>query len=171
MTTAWSREKPCSTTGNTTRVAPVRGPQHHPEERRFEHKGGEPFIAEQRALDRSGAPRQHTPISAELERHDDAADHAHPKRKDLEPEVEHAPVDRVAGRQPHSFDRSQPGGEADCEGGKDNVEADNEGKLDTRQKNGIKFHPQAPRGKVTDLSPGPAGDTGAPRLCATGRSS
>jgi hypothetical protein len=37
-------------------------------------------------------------------------------------------------RQPHSFDCRQPDRQTDGESGEDDVEADDEGKLDTRQK-------------------------------------
>ena len=117
----------------------VAAEQHHAEERRLQHERGEAFVAEQRPLDRSGALRQHAPVGAELKRHDDSSDHAHAERQreHLQPEVEHAPIDRVAGRQPRPLEGREPGGEPDGEGGKDDVETDDEGELDARQKNRV----------------------------------
>ena len=120
----------------------VAAKQHHAEERRLQHERGEAFVAEQRPLDRPGALRQHAPVGAELKRHDDSGDHAHAERKreHLQPEVEHAPIDRVAGRQPHPLEGRQPGGEPDGEGGKDDVETDDEGELDAREQYGVEVH-------------------------------
>jgi hypothetical protein len=79
------------------------------------------------------APR-YAPVGAELKRHDDPGDHAHTEREGeyLQPEVEHASIDQIAGRHPHSFERRQPTGEPDGEGGKDDVETDDEGELNAR---------------------------------------
>ena len=117
----------------------VAAEQHHAEERRLQHERGKALIAEQRPLDRPGALRQHAPVGAELKRHDDASDHAHAERQreHLQPEVEHAPIDRIAGREPHSFEGREPSGEPDGEGGKNDVEADDEGELDARKKYGV----------------------------------
>jgi hypothetical protein len=112
-------------------VGPGAAEQHDTEERRFKHEGGEAFIAQQRSLDRPSAFREHAPIRPELERHHDAADYAHGERQSeyLEPEIENAPVDRLAGHEPHSFDRGEPGGEPDGERRKNDMEADHECKL------------------------------------------
>jgi hypothetical protein len=84
-------------------------------------------------LDRPGAFGQRAPIGAELERHHDTANHAHCERQAeyLEPEIENASVYLFAGRQPHSLDCCEPGGEPDRESGENNVEADDECKLQT----------------------------------------
>jgi len=105
--------------------------QHDAEEARLQQEGGEAFVAQQRALDRAGAFGQHAPVGAELKRHDDAADHAHAEgqREHLQPEVEHPAVDFVAGGHARAFQRRQPGREADGERGEDDVEADDEAKL------------------------------------------
>ena len=78
--------------------------QQDPEKARLEKKGGEGLVGEQWALDRSGHPRQHAPVRAELERHDDPGDDAEPERdaEDLEPELEHLTVDRTPGPQMQS---------------------------------------------------------------------
>jgi hypothetical protein len=85
-------------------------------------------------LDRAGLLGQHAPVGAELERHDDARDDAHPERhrEDLEPEIEQPPVGPVAGRERHALDRRQPGCEPDRECRKDDVERDHERELNAR---------------------------------------
>ena len=116
--------------------------QHDAEERRLEHEGGEGLVAEQRTLDRAGLLREPAPVGAELERHDDAGHDAHAEgdREDLDPEIEHAPVERVAGGQPRALDRRQPRGQPDREGREDDVKADDERELDARQEDGIEIH-------------------------------
>ena len=116
--------------------------QHHAEERRLQHEGGESLVAEQRPLDRAGPLRQHPPVGAELERHHDARHHPHAERdrEHLEPEVEHAPVERVARSEPRALDRRQPGSQPDREGREDDVEADEERELEPREENGIEIH-------------------------------
>ena len=52
--------------------------QHHAEERGFEEERRQHFVREQRAEDVAGAYRQHRPVGAELEAHDDAGDDAQP---------------------------------------------------------------------------------------------
>jgi hypothetical protein len=71
-------------------------------------------------LDRAGALRHHTPIRAELERQDDAADHAHVERQreHLQPAVEHATMHRIAGQQPRAFKRGEPGASPMVKAGK-----------------------------------------------------
>ncbi len=93
-------------------------------------------------MDRARLLRQHAPVGAELERHHDAGDHAHAERhcKDLQPEIEDAPVERVAGDEPRAFDRRQPRRQPDRECREDDVKADDESKLEPRQEYGIKFH-------------------------------
>ena len=112
------------------------------EEGGFQQEGGEAFVAEQRALDGAGALGHHAPVGAELEGHDDAADHAHAEGEgeDLEPEVEDAAVDGAAGGQRHAFQRGKPGGEADGEGREDDVEADDEAELDAGEEDRIECH-------------------------------
>jgi hypothetical protein len=129
-----------------TRRHPLAPEQHDAEESGFEHEGGERLVAEQRALDRAGFRRQHAPVGAELEGHDDAGDHAHAERhrEDLEPEVEDAPVQGIAGKQPRAFDGRQPRRQPDGEGRENDVEADDKRELDARQDYGVEFHGQFP---------------------------
>jgi hypothetical protein len=79
------------------------------------------------------------PIGPELERHHDAADHAHSERQreDSEPEIKYASVDRIAGLKAHAFDRREPRRKPDCEGGENNVKADDERELQARKKDRI----------------------------------
>ncbi len=129
---------------------PVAPEQHDAEEARFEQEGGEGLVAQKRSLDRAGLLRQHAPVGAELEGHDDAGDHAHREGdgEDLQPEVEDAPVDRVAGEKPHALDGREPGRQPDREGGKDDVEGHDEGELDARQDDRVQLHsrPSRPTG-------------------------
>ena len=120
--------------------------QHDAEERCFQHEGGKRFVTQQRPLDRTGLLRQHAPVGAELERHHDPGydTHAERHRKDLEPEIEHAPVERVAGSQARALDRRQPRRQADRECREDDMKADEEAKLEARQENRIELHEQIP---------------------------
>ena len=117
-----------------------------PKKRRLEHEGGERLVSEQRSLDRPGPFGEHAPVGAELEGHDDPGDHAHAERhrEDLEPEIEDAPVERIAGDEPHALDRRQPRRQPDREGRKDDVEADHEAELDARQEDRIEVHGSVP---------------------------
>ena len=103
---------------------------------------GESLIAEQRSLNRSGPLRQHAPVGAELKRHDDPGYDAQAERdrENLQPEIEHAPVERVAGGEPRALDRRQPCRQADREGREDDVKANDETKLQAREKNRIEPH-------------------------------
>jgi hypothetical protein len=105
--------------------------QHHAEEGRLKQKRGEAFVAQERSLDGPGALREHAPVGAELEGHHDAADHAHGERQreDPQPKIEHSPVHWITGRETHPLDRGEPSREPDRKGGEDDVEADDERKL------------------------------------------
>jgi hypothetical protein len=118
--------------------------QHDPEERRFQHEGGECFVTEQRSPDRTGLLRQHTPVGAELKRHDDAGhdSHAERHREHLQPEIEHPRVENVAGSQSRALDRREPRRQPDRECREDDVKGDNERELEARQENRIELHGQ-----------------------------
>ena len=64
--------------------------QQHAEEGGFQEERREALVAHQRRHDIGGRIRIPAPVGAELERHDDAGDHAHAEREgeDLYPEVE-----------------------------------------------------------------------------------
>src|SRR4029077_3496204 len=97
---------------------------------------------EERALNRSSTFRQDAPVGAELERHDDPADHPHAEGEgeELEPKIEDPPVELVACPQPRAFERGKPCREPDREGWKDDVETDDESELQPREQNRIKHH-------------------------------
>ena len=86
--------------------------------------------------------REDAPVGAELVAHHDAGHDAHGEcqREDLDP-VEIEAAENVApGFQPEAFADSQEGGEANREGWEDDVEGNNECKLQPRQDEGVKFH-------------------------------
>jgi hypothetical protein len=66
--------------------------------------------------------------------------HAEGECEHPEPEVEHTPVDGITGHQSHPLNRRQPRSETDGERREDDMEADDEGELHTRQQNRIEFH-------------------------------
>jgi len=117
----------------------VHAEQHHAEETRFEEEGGEHFIGHERADHRTGLVRKHRPVGAELIRHDDARDDAHREgdREDLQPVAEEIEILLPPGLQPKAFEHGEVARQPDREGGKDEVEADRERELDTRQQHGI----------------------------------
>ena len=106
--------------------------QHHPEEGRLEEERGQHFVTQQRPEDVAGALAQHRPVGAELETHDDAADHAHAERdrEDLEPEEVEVAPEVFARAQPAEFQECQPARQADGEGREQDVERDHEAELD-----------------------------------------
>jgi hypothetical protein len=130
----------------TPRRDPVAADQHDAEKSRLEQKRGECLVAEQRPLqrplDRSGLLGEHAPVGAELERHDDSRHDAHAERhrEDFDPEVEQAPVDGVADREPHPFHCRQPCGQPDREGREDDVERHREGELESREQHNAGVH-------------------------------
>ena len=121
---------------------PLPAEQHHPEEGRLEEERGQHFVAQQRPEDVAGLLAQHRPVGAELEAHDDARDHAHAERhgEDLQPEEIQVAPQRVARAQPAPFEERQPAGQADGEGGEQDVERDDEAELDPRQQ---QWHPRS----------------------------
>src|SRR4029078_12218588 len=63
--------------------------------------------------------------------------------KDFEPEFEHHPICRAAGREKHGLEDCKPGGKPNREGRKYNVERNREGELESRQdkSRGIHWRP------------------------------
>jgi hypothetical protein len=102
----------------------------------------ERFITKQRPLDRASLLRQHAPVGAELERHDDAGHHPHAERycEHFEPEVEHSPIEYVPRGQPRALDRRQPCRQPDRERREDDVKADDKRELEARQECWIELH-------------------------------
>ena len=73
--------------------------QQHAEKRRLEKKCRQALVGEQRRQDIGGGVRIAAPVGAELERHDDAGDHAHPEgdRENPDPEHRDAKIDVAPG--------------------------------------------------------------------------
>ena len=113
----------------------VHAEQHHAQEAGFEEEGGQHLVGHQRADDRAGLVGEHRPVGAELVGHDDARDHAHGEhqREDLDPVAEQVHVVGAPGLQPQAFEHRQVAGQADRDGGKQEVKAHRERKLDARQ--------------------------------------
>src|SRR5262249_17265359 len=90
----------------------------------------------------AGPLRQHAPVGAELERHDDAGHdpHAERHREHLEPEVEHPPIEGVTGGQPRALDGREPRRQPDRERREDDVKADDKRELEARQECWIELH-------------------------------
>jgi hypothetical protein len=99
-------------------------------------------VGEQWALDRPGHPRQHAPVRAELERHDDPGDDAEPEgdAEYLEPELEDKTVNRAPGPQMHGFEHSEPRREPDRERREDDVERNRRSELDAGQQKRREVH-------------------------------
>ena len=115
--------------------------QHDAEKARLEKEGGQHLVGHQRADDVAATPRQLAPIGAELVGEDDAGDHAHAEGhgEDLGPVQGDVHVDRLAGLEPERFEHDQPGGKADGEGRKQDVEGDGEGELDARKQKRVEL--------------------------------
>ncbi|MCY1420364.1 hypothetical protein D9M71_359800 [compost metagenome] len=109
--------------------------QHDAEEAGFEEERGEHFVGQQRAGDAAGEGGELAPVGAELVGHHQAGDHAHAEvdREDLRPEVVEVAVDLLVGLQPQPFEHGQVAGQADGDGGEDDVEGHGKGELDPSQ--------------------------------------
>jgi hypothetical protein len=75
------------------------------------------------------------------------------QREDPEPEIEHPPVDRIAGRESHALDRGEPVGEPDRESGENDVEADDERHCNRDRKTGSNGTPFPPECEAARKSP------------------
>jgi hypothetical protein len=75
---------------------PVAAEQQHAEKGRFQEEGRDDFVGHQPADDAAGEVDVAAPVGAELERHDDARDHAQSEGdgEDLDPEGRQAPCRR-----------------------------------------------------------------------------
>ena len=116
--------------------------QHDAKESCFEEKGRHHFVADERRDDITGDFGEPAPIGAELVGHGDAGNdtHAEGHGEHLGPEAGQLVIAVFASLQPDTFKRCDPGRQADGEGRKDDVKRDREGKLDTREQDGIKIH-------------------------------
>src|SRR4029453_2522319 len=118
--------------------------QHDAEETCLEKEGGQHLVGHQRADDVAAASRQLAPIGAELVGEHDARHHAHAERygEDLRPVLGDAEIDVLAGPEPQRLEHDEPGGKADGERRKEDVEGDGERELDARQKKRVElWHP------------------------------
>jgi hypothetical protein len=113
--------------------------QHDAEETRLEEEGGEHFIGQQWPGDRPGEVRETPPVGTELIGHDQAGDHAHAEvhGENLRPEVIQIAVRLVMGLQPQAFEHRQKTGQADGDGGKQNVERDGKCELHSGEIQGL----------------------------------
>ena len=116
--------------------------QQDSEEAGLEEEGGERLVGEQNSLDRTGHPCHFAPVRAELERHDDAGNHAEPERdaENLEPEFEDHSVGGAPGREMQRLQHGEPHRQPDREGRKDDVERDGERELQSRQEQRGQVH-------------------------------
>ena len=112
--------------------------QHHAEETGFEEKGGQHFIGHERPDNRSGLVGEDRPVCAELIGHDDTGHDAHGEDdcENLEPVAVEIGVYAVIGFQPQAFQDREIAGDANGEGGEQEMEADGERKLRPRQIDG-----------------------------------
>src|SRR5581483_2037304 len=115
--------------------------QHDAEEARLEEKGGEHLVGRQQVDDISPAQRQFAPVRAEVVGQDDAGDHVHAEGygEDLGPLLGDAEIDVLAGLEPQRLEHDEPGGKADGEGRKEDVEGDGEGELDAGKEERIEL--------------------------------
>ena len=116
--------------------------QHDAQEAGLEEEGRQHLVAHQGPEDGAGLVGEHAPVGAELVAHDDARHDAHAEAdgEDLLPVVEEGEEDVAAGAQPQAFEHGEIAGEADGEGGKDDVEGDREGELQPGEGEGVELH-------------------------------
>jgi len=97
--------------------------QHHAEEARFQEEGRQHFIGQQRACDAARIIGKETPVGAELVSHDEAGNDAHAEidGENLRPEVVQVAVHAILRAQPRRLQYRQVTGQADGDGGKNNV--------------------------------------------------
>ncbi len=88
---------------------PAPAEQHHPQEAGFQEERSKHLIAQQRADHTTGNAAQLGPVGAELEGHDDAADHTHAERhrKDAQPEKVQPLPGLVVRAQPPPFQKTE----------------------------------------------------------------
>jgi hypothetical protein len=106
-----------------------------PRKARLEEECGQHLIGHEWAYDRPGSVREDGPIGAELVCHHDSAHHAHGEgdREDLQPVFEEVEEHLAAGLEPQGLQHGEIARQPDREGGKDEVKADRERELDSRQ--------------------------------------
>src|SRR5690606_31682491 len=99
----------------------------------FEKKCREHFVGEQRAGDAAGEIREAAPVGAELIRHHQARDHAHTEidGENLYPEMIEIAVHLGFGFEPESLEHGEVAGEADGDGGRNDVKGNGEGDLNS----------------------------------------
>src|SRR5215467_12892936 len=113
--------------------------QENAQEPCLEKEGGEAFISKERRQYVRSSIRVAAPIGTELERHDDAGDHAHPERdrEYLDPERRDADVDIASGCKPKALEHGDERAKPDGEGRQQDVPGDYPGKLQSGQNYGI----------------------------------
>ena len=128
--------------------------QQHTQERRFEEKGGNHFITQHRPQEVGGRLGKVAPVGAELEGHHNARHHAHAKhhREHLGPKGREFCPGRVVGFKRQALEHCNVGRKPDGKHRKDSVEGHHERKLDSRQKDGIKFHAEPPDTTVNRIN-------------------
>ena len=116
--------------------------QQHAEEGRFQEEGGQSFIGEQRRDHVARGVGEAAPVGAELERHDDARDHAHSERdrENLDPERRQPEVDLAAGREMRAFENGYEGRQPDRESGKQDMPTNDPAELDAGENDRIQMH-------------------------------
>ncbi len=116
----------------------LRAEQHHAEKRGLEEKGGQHFVAEQRAQDVAGGGGELAPVRAELEAHHEPRHDAETERdrEDLQPESVEGLIGGLAGAQPQELEHDEPARKSDRERGEQNVERNREPELDAREQQG-----------------------------------
>src|SRR5690606_37780451 len=89
-------------------------------------------------------------VGTELVAHHHAGDHAHAEGhgEDLQPEAVQIVVDLAPGLQPQALEHGQVTGQADADGGEDDVEGDGEGELQAPQLQCIEAEHDGPLRKL-----------------------
>ena len=121
----------------------VHAEQHDAEESRLQEERGQHLGREQRAGDVAHAQHEPRPVGAELERHDDAGDHAHREgeREDLDPQLVGLQPGRLAGARVLRAEIHQDPGEPDGDAREQDVKRDVEPELGPRKQEGVAgFH-------------------------------
>ena len=114
---------------------PPAAEQHDAEEARLEEEGGQHLIADERPKHRAHLVREDGPVGAELIGHHHAGHDAHAEDHGEHrlPLLEQGKIDFVARPQPQAVEHREVAGEADGEGGENDVRRDGEGELHSRQ--------------------------------------
>ena len=117
--------------------------QHDADEARFQEESGQRLIHEERAEHVRHRTREAGPVRSDLVAQHHTGDNAHAEGEceELEPEAHQVAIDRPAGAPPQAAQQRHEAGNADGEGRPQDMVADGEGELQSRENDGI--HGQA----------------------------